>query len=123
MRADRITANLPSRDFDRTVAFYAQLGFAVTFRDDHWLIMVRDTMEVAFFFHPDLVLTESWHSACIRVDDLDDLKATWSALGLEDDPTGRPRDLAFIGGNDALRFFALIDCDGSLLRCIDNRSV
>ncbi len=29
MTADRITANLPSRKFADTIAFYARLGFAV----------------------------------------------------------------------------------------------
>ena len=123
MQPDRITANLPSRDFDKTIAFYGVLGFEVMYRDTGWLILRRDTMEVEFVHHPDLVLAESWHGACIRVDDLDGLQATWGALNLPDDPMGRPRDLKMLGNENGVRFFALIDCDGSLLRCIDNGSV
>ena len=123
MRADRITANLPSRDFDATVAFYGQLGFSVLYRDGGWLILTRDTMELEFFHHPDLVLTESWFSACIRVNDLKQLQVEWQQVSLGDDPLGRPRDLGLIDNENGVRFFALIDCDGSLLRCIDNGSV
>jgi len=123
MQPDRITANLPSRDFDATVAFYGRLGFEVVYRDTGWLILRRDTMEVEFVHHPDLVLAESWHNACIRVDDLDSLQATWRAADLENDPMGRPRTLDLLGNDNGVRFFVLIDCDGSLLRCIDNGSV
>ena len=121
--ADHITANLPSRDFDATVGFYGPLGFNVVYRDTGWLILRRGTLEVEFVHHPDLVQAESWHSACVRVDDLEGLQATWAALDLEKDPMGRPRDLQMLGNDDGVRFFALIDCDGSLLRCIDNGSV
>ncbi len=123
MRADRITANLPSRDFEATCAFYARLGFAEVYRDTGWLILARDTMEVEFVHHPDLVPEESWHSACIRVDDLDGLQQTWDALELPDDPMGRPRDMSLIENENGVRFFCVIDPDGSLLRCIDNGSV
>ncbi|KIN64391.1 Bleomycin resistance protein [Sulfitobacter noctilucicola] len=123
MTPDRVTANLPSRDFDRTCAFYGLLGFDPLYRDDGWLILRRGTMEVEFFAHPDLVLAESWFSACIRVDDLDGLRTSWHALDLPDDPMDRPRDLTIQGGDGKPRFFVLIDCDGSLIRCIDNGSV
>ena len=123
MRQNRITANLPARDFDVTVAFYGTLGFEVLYRDDGWLILTRDGLEVEFFLHRDLDPFESWHSACVRVDDLEGLQATWQALDLGKDPMGRARGLETIGGPGDVRFFALIDCDGSLLRCIDNGSV
>lgn len=123
MGLDRITANLPSRNFDETAAFYGKLGFTPLYRDDGWMILQRPPLEVEFFSHPDLVPGESWHSACIRVDDLDGLRAEWSAQDLPDDPMARPRDLAVVGGDGAPCFFAMIDCDGSLLRCIDNGSV
>ena len=117
---DRITANLPSRDFDQTCAFYGQLGFKVLYRDGGWLIVQRGTMELEFFAHPELDPFQSWHSACVRVDDLDGLREEWQRLQLPDDPMGRPRDLRMITDGGPLRFFALIDCDGSLLRCFDN---
>ena len=68
--SDRITANLPSRDFAATIAFYGQLGFAVTYRDPHWLILERGLLEIEFFPYPDLDPASSSFSACIRVDDL-----------------------------------------------------
>ena len=33
---DHATPNLPSRDFDATVSFYAKLGFVVERRNDEW---------------------------------------------------------------------------------------
>jgi len=121
--ADRITANLPSRDFDVTEAFYGLLGFERGYRDDGWMILQRGPLEVEFFAHAELIPAESWFSACIRVDDFDDLLATWRALDLPDDPMGRPRTFETVPAPDGIRIFALIDCDGTLLRCIDNRSV
>ena len=59
---DRITANLPTRDLDETVAFYGQLGFAVTFRDEGWLILRWDRpggeLEVEFVPTPGLTQRE-----------------------------------------------------------------
>ena len=123
MPADRVTANLPSREFDETEAFYGLLGFERAYRDAGWMILTRGPLEVEFFAHPDLVPAESWHSACIRLDDYDGLLAAWRALDLPDDPMGRPRQFETVPAPDGIRIFALIDCDGSLLRCIDNRSV
>lgn len=122
MTADRITANLPSRDFDVTEAFYGLLGFERIYRDDGWMILQRGALEVEFFSHPDLKPAESWFSACIRVDDFDGLLDTWKTLDLPDDPMGRPRTFERVPAPGDMRIFALIDCDGTLLRCIDNRS-
>ena len=41
--SDRITANLPSRDFAATIAFYGKLGFGVRFQGPDWLIPVSYT--------------------------------------------------------------------------------
>ncbi|MBD3662736.1 hypothetical protein H9Q16_02265 [Sulfitobacter sp. TSTF-M16] len=120
---DRITANLPSRNFDTTVAFYGQLGFATQYRDEGWLILRRKKLEIEFFAHPKLDPFESWHSACIRVDDITALQTVWQALNLPDDPMGRSRDQRIIEDGGPVRFFTLIDCDGSLLRCIENGSL
>lgn len=114
---DRITANLPARDFEKTAAFYQRLGFSTEFRDDGWMIRSRGRLELEFFPYPDLQPTESAFSACVRVADLDGLYAEWAALGLP--KTGIPR----LQGppwaiTEDMRMFALIDLDGSLLRCI-----
>ncbi|MFZ4069023.1 MAG: VOC family protein [Caulobacterales bacterium] len=114
---DRITANLPARDFDETAAFYERLGFALDYRDDAWMMMSRGPLEVEFFPYPDLDPFQSSFSACVRVADLDRLFADYAALQLPQAGIPRlqspPRTVV-----EDLRMFALIDPNGSLLRCL-----
>lgn len=119
--ADRITANLPSSNFDATVDFYGKLGFAVGFRNEGWLILQREGLELEFFHHPTVDKWTSWFSACVRVDNLDDLRQEWLAAGLDADTKSIPRLTEMFKLPDAPRMFALVDADGSLLRCIDNK--
>ncbi|MES2145714.1 MAG: bleomycin resistance protein, partial [Pseudomonadota bacterium] len=65
--ADRITANLPARDFAATSAFYAALGFAEAYRGEGWMILRRGPLVLEFFPHPDVDPLTSSFSACIRV--------------------------------------------------------
>ena len=118
--ADRITANLPSRDFDATIAFYGALGFAPDYRGEDWLILSRGPLELEFFHHPTLEPGTSWFSACLRVGDPDGLLTAWQQLGLSADAGDIPRLTGFFTHPDAPRMFALVDPDGSLLRVIDN---
>lgn len=118
---DRITANLPSRDFGATAGFYGRLGFAVDWRDDGWMILSRGPLVLEFFAHPGLDPAISWFSACIRVDDPDALLDEWQAVGLPSDQASIPRLTGFFRPSTAPRMFALVDPDGSLLRVIDNR--
>ena len=120
MAADRITANLPSRNFDATIAFYGKLGFAVGFHDSGWLIVNRGALELEFFPHPDLDKYTSWFSACIRVDDLDGLLADWRKAGLPGDDRSIPRLTGVVKIPKVPRMFALVDEDGSLLRVLEN---
>lgn len=120
MQADRITANLPSRDFAATEAFYAALGFAPTFRDAGWMILARGPLEVEFFPWPDLDPFSSNASACVRVDDLDALYAAWRRAGLSDNPRHIPRLTGPVKQPGVPRMFALVDCDGALLRVLQN---
>ena len=120
MADDRITANLPSRNFDATIAFYGKLGFAVGFHDSGWLIVNRGALELEFFPHPDLDECSSWFSACIRVDDLDGLLADWRKAGLPGDDRSIPRLTGVVKIANVPRMFALVDEDGSLLRCLEN---
>jgi catechol 2,3-dioxygenase-like lactoylglutathione lyase family enzyme len=117
---DRATANLPSRDLDRTEAFYKALGFETGFKDDGWMIMRRGAVEIEFFPHAELDPRTSCFSACFRVDDLDALYAAFSAAALPkesipriDEPETKPW---------GMRMFHVVDLDGSLLRCIDNET-
>ena len=118
--SDRITANLPSRDFAATSAFYAKLGFSERFRDAGWMILGHGALELEFFPWPDLDPKTSSFSACIRVNDPDALLAQWSQLGIPGGTRDMPRLTGFFRPGTAPRMFALIDPDGSLLRVIDN---
>lgn len=121
---DRITANLPSRDFAATSAFYARLGFTESWRDDGWMILRRGALELEFFPHPECDPFTSWFSACVRVDDPDALYAAWAEAwqqaGLPRDRTSIPRMTGFFKPGEAPRMFAMIDLDGTLLRCMGN---
>ena len=118
--ADRITANLPSRNFDATVAFYGKLGFRVGFHDSGWLILNRGALELEFFPHPEVDKFTSWFSACIRVNDLDGLLAEWRKVGLPVDNCSTPRLTDPVKIPNVPRMFALVDEDGSLLRVLEN---
>lgn len=113
---DRLTANLPARSFDETSRFFEKIGFAVQFRDEGWMIMSAGPLEIEFFPHPDLDPKTSWFSACVRVADVDALHDRWSRALAGYEAHFRitpPADQAF-----GLRMFALIDPNGSLLRCL-----
>lgn len=119
--ADVATPNLPSRDFDATLAFYAPLGFALHYRDDAWMILERGPMLVEFFPWPDLDPATSSFGSCLRVDDLDGLWTACLASGVPVRDKGFPRlahppHLMPWGG----RMAALIDLDGSLIRMLQN---
>ena len=120
--ADRVTANLPSREFETSAAFYEALGFAVSYKDSAWMILRRGPLELEFFPYPDLDPSSSAFSACVRVDDLDALYSDFLNAKLSDNPASRPRMTPPRTEHFGLRFFALIDPDGSLIRCIDNGS-
>lgn len=119
--ADRITANLPSRDFAATEAFYHRLGFRTDYRSDGWMILRRGPLELEFFPHPGLDKGASWFSACVRIDALDTLLAEWQKVGLSPDPDEIPRLTGIFNPPGAPRMFALVDEDGSLLRVLDNK--
>ncbi len=117
-RMDMITANLPSRDFTATAAFYARLGFDVAFQDDGWMILRRGDQLVEFFPHPDLDPKTSWFSACLRVDDIDATYTAFANAGLTNNsstqsPLTPPEYIT-----PTIRMFAFTDQDGSLWRCL-----
>ncbi len=121
MQRDRMTANLPSRDLAATRAFYARLGFLPTYDGDGWMILARGPLEVEFFHHPALDPKSSWFSACVRVDDLDALYAALRTANLTDDPRAIPRLTPPVPARGEVPpMFALIDPDGSLIRCLEN---
>ena len=113
---DVITANLPARNFDETARFYERLGFQIGFQDEGWMILSRGSLEIEFFPHPELEPHTSWFSACVRVADVDRLYRDWSSAGLPDH--GIPRMTAPLDEPWGFRMFALVDPNGSLLRCM-----
>lgn len=116
---ERITANLPSRDFDATEAFYTAIGFSRRYRGDGWMILGRGHTVVEFFPHPELEPRESWFSACLRTDRLDDLFEEFRRAGLPEDARAIPRLVPPMTQPGAPRHFALVDIDGSLWRCLE----
>jgi len=121
MTDGRITANLPSRDFDVTEVFYRRLGFGTRYRGDGWMALERDGMVVEFFPHPDLDPAQSWFSACMWLGDIDAMHAQWSAKGVATEGSELPRMAAhpFELGGDAPRMFTMHDPDGSLWRVLE----
>jgi catechol 2,3-dioxygenase-like lactoylglutathione lyase family enzyme len=116
---DRATANLPSADLDRTAAFYTDLGFVISFKDDGWMILERGTITLEFF--PVVVdPRRTTGSACVRVDDLGSLYTGFSVVGQLSRFCRTTPGVLPIRETDGLRMFVLIDPDGNLLRCIDN---
>jgi catechol 2,3-dioxygenase-like lactoylglutathione lyase family enzyme len=116
--SDRVTANLPSRDFGATAAFYARLGFTVGYRSEAWMILDRGPLEIEFFPHPGLDPAASWFSACVRVAELDALRAGWETAGVPVAEGAVPRMTGTTRIAPDLRMFAVVDPDGSLLRCL-----
>lgn len=107
---------LPCRSISVTTEFYLALGFeggAHAFNKDY-AIFTRDTIELHFFLHPDLVPAASWAGCYIRVLDVQNLYQASMASGLP--YSGIPRMDRLEDKPWGLREFAIVDPDGSLVR-------
>ena len=112
---EQICPILPSRDFDVTEGFYKRLGLETWYRDDGYLLMNRDKVEIHFFAKPDHRPEESMHGAYLRPADVDAISNEIAALDLPQ-ATGFPR---FSPAEDkpwGMREAALWDPDGNLFR-------
>ncbi len=116
---DRAVPNLPSRDFDATVAFYGRFGFEVVYRDGGWLILGRGAVRLEFFLAPELDPYSSWFMASVRVADLDGLYAEVRASGVPERTTGIPRLVPVALQEWGQRAGYLIDLDGTQLHLIE----
>lgn len=107
---------MPSRDFNRTAAFYGDLGFVTLGRydDDGYLILKRDEVELHFFHYPAHEPEESDHGVYLRVTDAASLSAEFAALGLPH--AGIPRFVPAEAKPWGMMELALIDEDGNLVR-------
>ncbi len=117
---DRAVPNLPSRDFEVTIAFYGAFGFEVDYRDDGWLSLRRGPIELDFFLFPDLVPEESSYMCSVRVDDVDDLHRSIRAAGVADATAGMPRLTPVELRRWGRRAAFLIDPDGTQLHLMQN---
>lgn len=88
------------------------------------MILTFQDTQVEVFPHPDLDPTNSWFSACLRVDDIAPLHKSWSGLGLATDPNAIPRLCDIIPARGSVpRMFPLVDPDGTLWRVIDTKGL
>lgn len=121
---DIATPNLPSRDFDATEAFYAQLGFECGYKDGGWMILHRgpqgNRAVLEFFPYPDLDPSLSSFSCCIRLDDLPAMMGQLDASDIPQGHIGIPRFGAPNREPSGLTIAYLNDLDGSLIRLIQN---
>ena len=118
--ADRAVPNLPSRDFDATVAFYCGFGFEQSHRDGGWLILQRGGVVLEFFLAPEHNPYASWFMSSIRVGDLDALYAAVRASGVPEQPMGIPRLIPVALREWGQRAGYLIDPDGTQLHLIED---
>jgi catechol 2,3-dioxygenase-like lactoylglutathione lyase family enzyme len=118
--ADEATPNLPSRDFDRTIAFFSPLGFELSWRDDHWLILERNSATIEFFLFQALDPLTSSFGCCLRLDDADTFYAACLRSGVPEKTSGFPRVQPIRMQAFGLRMGTLLDPDGSLIRIIEN---
>jgi hypothetical protein len=117
---DRATPNLPSRNFEVTSKFYRLFGFEEDWRDDGWMILKRGGLTLEFFPHPELNPFESCFSCCLRVDDLAGLYQAFKDAGVPEQCWGHPRLGAPAIEDSGLTIAYMVDCDGTLVRLIQN---
>lgn len=116
MQNDHIAANLPSKNFTETIKFYQSLGFEVQYQSEQWLILQRGHLQLEFFPYPALDPSNSYFSASVWVHDLDALYTAWQQMDWQHfSASARMTELQQQGD---LRIFNVIDCHGSLLRCM-----
>ncbi len=117
---DHATPNLPSRNFLATERWYGKLGFEVSYRSGHWMILRRGAVQLEFFPWRDLDPYGNNHSCCIRLDDLDAIIAQCLSAGVPVRSKDIPRLNLPQQEPSGLTIAYLVDLDGTLLRLIQN---
>lgn len=118
--SDRAVPNLPSRDFDATIAFYGGFGFEVAYRDGGWLILTRGGIVLEFFLAPETDPYASGYMVSVRVADLDALYAQVRASGIPETNRSIPRLVPVALQEWGQRAGYLIDLDGTQLHLIED---
>lgn len=85
------------------------------------MILHRGPITLEFFPH-DVDPLKTISSCCIRVRDLDDLYEAFSSAGLSESCWVTPRIGAPHEEVPGLRIFYMVDPDGNLIRCLQDRS-
>ena len=118
--ADHATPNLPSRDYSKTIEFYGNLGFTVSWHDQNWLILEKGGLCLEFFRYPDLDPAQSSFGCCLRLDDLNGFYAACVAAGIPETSSGWPRIHAPKVELSGMTIGYLVDEEGTLLRLVQN---
>ncbi|WP_297111171.1 bleomycin resistance protein [uncultured Devosia sp.] len=118
--ADQATPNLPSRDFDVTEQFFAELGFDRSYRDHNWMILKRGSLVLEFFLYEGLDPATSAFSCCLRLEDVDGFYRLCQRAGIPERNTGWPRLMAPKSQPWGGRMGYLVDPDCTLVRLIQN---
>ncbi len=100
---------LASLNIDETTGFYTTLGFTVTYKDAHYLIIKRDAVQINFWHCKSRHIAENT-SCIVYVQNVDALYAECEALGIVH-PNGKIADQPY-----GLRDFAILDTHGNLIR-------
>jgi catechol 2,3-dioxygenase-like lactoylglutathione lyase family enzyme len=118
--ADHATPNLPSRDYNKTIEFYAKLGFETSWHDEGWLILERGELCLEFFRYPDLDPAQSSFGCCLRLDDVHAFYRACVDAGVPEQSIGWPRIHAPKLEHSGMLIGYLVDLDGTLLRLVQN---
>ncbi|WP_299554774.1 VOC family protein [uncultured Tateyamaria sp.] len=112
---EQVCPIMPSRDLGATEAFYSGWGFATWYKDDGYLLINRDRVELHFFHNATHRPEDCDHGAYIRPQKVDEVSDLLAGLGLPA-MAGFPRFLPAENKPSGMREATLWDPDGNLLR-------
>jgi len=106
---------LPSRNLANTLVFYRRLGFdGFVHSHGNYAILMRGTLELHFFHHPEVVPEKASACCYLRVHKVETLCTEFSQASLPRE--GIPRQDALEEKPWGMREFAVVDMDGNLIR-------
>lgn len=114
-RDDLAIPILPSRSLSDTLTFYRRLGFEGQIHaHGDYAILTRETVELHFFTHRELVPADSSAMCYLRVSDVESLCRAFASAELP--PRGIPRQDPLESKPWGMKEFAIVDPDGNLIR-------